>query len=183
LRTGAEVLAALALLAFGYAPALAAGPLEALAARLGGSWTVSDHDEPSIEVPGGGDGHGLEVWRSSKGMPLTEELHLTFGTTELRFYAVLFWDRGAQQLRGLGCGEFLPSGCIPFNAVWSKNALTINSEYDVEGAHYASVETFAFQDNDHFTQVIYVSKDGGAARLTSTLKAVRCHSEGTRCTP
>ncbi len=162
--------------AFAHASEAAADPMPALASALVGEWRVRDHDEPSVEVPGGGDGTGHETWRVElDSKVITERLSIKFPHTGSSLYAALWWDNSKHSISGIACAAFIDTGCAALVGEWVDHTLTLRSTYQSGGASYSTEETYRI-DGNRFVQTVYVKDRGGSRRLVATIRGTRAQA-------
>jgi hypothetical protein len=148
-------------------------PLLSLARQMAGVWAVSDRDEPSVEVPGGGMGKGTENWTLERGdTVLTERLHIEFPHLDSALYAALWWDGSAHTLAGIACATFIDTGCSALSGDWNGETLVLKTHYQSAGQGYSSEETFRIR-GDRFVQSILMIKSDGSRQLIATINGTR----------
>src|SRR5690348_1156079 len=129
---------ALAMEARGQSQAAPQPPAEILSLEkaLVGQWsTTYEFDPGSMGPKVTGTGHGHEVWRTSPGafvLMEEEDIHAPFG--EMFVFAIHWWDKSTNSLRGMLCNNSGPAACnvdtySNSTLKWDGKQLTIDMQF------------------------------------------------------
>lgn len=145
-----------------------------------GTWSIKSKYAPSEELPNGGTGEGLEVWRPGPGgRSVIEELHEKSTNGELNGMAVAWWDEKEQGQRFVWCDNIEPHGCYVSRSVakWDGNRLVYTEEIEKNGKSVTKQEVFSDITSTSFVQILQAGPTGGEMKPVVTMKATKL-SEG-----
>lgn len=156
-----------------------AAELQSLAKALGGRWTTTYKFEPSDMKPGGGIGDGEEVWRSGPGgFTLMEEERIRAGGRESYIFALHWWDRSTNSLRGMLCNNSGPAACNVdsyFHSAlkWDGKQLVVDLEFPQGDKKMTWHEVWSDITATSFTQTGDIGEAGGPLKRVVTIHGTK----------
>lgn len=153
--------------------------MQSLEKALGGAWSTAYDFAPGGMAPNGGSGAGEEVWRiAAGGFVLTEEEHVRGPAGEVFLFALQWWDKTTNSLRGMLCNNSGPAACdfsTNSNATldWDGKELTINMQFPQDGKKMLWHEVWSGITATSFTQTGQVGEVGGAAKRAVTIHGAK----------
>jgi Domain of unknown function (DUF4440) len=141
-----------------------------------GSWSTSVKYEPTPEMPNGGTGSGIEIWRPGPGgFSVVEEYHEKNEKGDVEGLGVAWWDSKAQGQRFVWCENTNPDGCYVSKEVakWDGASLVYKEEQENAGKKRACSEVFQDISPTSFTQVLGEGDSRKFLRTTVTIHATK----------
>ncbi|HXS76142.1 MAG TPA: hypothetical protein VN753_08195 [Terracidiphilus sp.] len=154
--------------------------IRSLEKALVGRWSTSYDFVPGIMSPNvKGTGSGEELWRTSPGgfvLMEEEQLHAPFG--EMFVFAIHWWDKSTNSLRGMLCNNSGPAACnvdTYFNSTlkWDGKQLTIDMQFPEHGKKMLWHEVWSDITATSFTQTGDVGEVGGALKRAVTIHGTK----------
>jgi hypothetical protein len=177
------------------ADAAAGGPpappaaLASLAKAFSGRWLITEKFEPmkenpdAISTPGGGVGHGEEVYRSGPGgFTFMEEERNVSPSGEAFIVGYMWWDETKKRLAGMECNSQWPQGCDVQGALtqvslsWDGKQLVVDFKNPKDPGKLVWHEVFSDITPTSFLQVGYVGQPDGSLKKWVTIHATRART-------
>ncbi len=173
---------ALAMEARGQSQAAPQPPAEILSLEkaLVGQWsTTYEFDPGSMGPKVTGTGHGHEVWRTSPGafvLMEEEDIHAPFG--EMFVFAIHWWDKSTNSLRGLLCNNSGPAACnvdtySNSTLKWDGKQLTIDMQFPQKDKKMVWHEVWSNITPTSFTQTGDIGEVGGPLKRAVTIHGTK----------
>ena len=149
--------------------------MQSLTKALAGKWTTTYEFEPGGMSAAGGTGTGEEVWRSGPGgYVLMEEEHVRAPFGELFIFALKWWDKSTNSLRGMLCNNSGPAACNVdsyFNSSlkWDGTQLTVDMQFPQNGKKMLWHEVWSGITATSFTQTGDMGEVGGPLKRAVTI--------------
>jgi hypothetical protein len=141
-----------------------------------GAWAIKAEYAPSKEMPNGGTGEGIEVWRSGPGdYFVIEEYHEKNPNGVIDGFAQFWWDADLQGQRFVWCDDTNPRGCeLSKNvAKWEGDRLVYREDRVENGKNITHQEVFEDITPVSFSQILAEGPAGGELRRIVTIHAAR----------
>jgi uncharacterized protein (TIGR02246 family) len=141
-----------------------------------GTWSIKANYESSKQMPQGGTGDGIQVWRPGPGgRSAIEEEHWRNPRGEFDGFSVGWWDSKAQGQRFVWCANDVPAGCVVPETVakWEGDRLVFREEEEHEGKRVTHAEIFSDISPTSFTQLLQEADAGKELKTTLTMHATR----------
>ena len=176
------LIAALAMGARGESQAVPQPPAEILSLEkaLVGQWSTTYEFEPGSMGPNvKGTGHGQEVWRTSPGafvLMEEEDIHAPFG--EMFVFAIHWWDKSTNSLRGMLCNNSGPAACnvdtySNSTLKWDGKQLTIDMQFPQKDKKMLWHEVWSDITPTSFTQTGDIGEVGGPMKRAVTIHGTK----------
>jgi len=173
---------ALAMEARGQSQAAPQPPAEILGLEkaLVGQWsTTYEFDPGSMGPKVTGTGHGHEVWRTSPGafvLMEEEDIHAPFG--EMFVFAIHWWDKSTNSLRGMLCNNSGPAACnvdtySNSTLKWDGKQLTIDMQFPQKDKKMVWHEVWSNITPTSFTQTGDIGEVGGPLKRAVTIHGTK----------
>jgi hypothetical protein len=173
---------ALAMEARGQSQAAPQPPAEILSLEkaLVGQWsTTYEFDPGSMGPKVTGTGHGHEVWRTSPGafvLMEEEDIHAPFG--EMFVFAIHWWDKSTNSLRGMLCNNSGPAACnvdtySNSTLKWDGKQLTIDMQFPQKDKKMVWHEVWSNITPTSFTQTGDIGEVGGPLKRAVTIHGTK----------
>lgn len=153
--------------------------MQSLETALGGAWSTAYDFAPGGMAPNGGSGTGEEVWRIGPGgFVLTEEEHVRGPAGEVFLFALQWWDKTTNSLRGMLCNNSGPAAC-DFNTNsnstlnWDGKELTIDMQFPQGDKKMLWHEVWSGITSTSFTQTGEMGEVGGIAKRAVTIHGTK----------
>lgn len=153
--------------------------MQSLAKALVGKWSTTYEFEPGGMSPNArGTGTGEEVWRTGPGgYVLLEEEHVRAPSGEVFLFALHWWDKSTNSLRGMLCNNSGPAACNVdsyFNSSlkWDGKQLTIDMQFPEHGKKMLWHEVWSITSTS-FTQTGEVGEIGGPLKRAVTIHGTK----------
>ncbi|HEU5401377.1 MAG TPA: hypothetical protein VFU86_08475 [Terriglobales bacterium] len=153
--------------------------IQSLAKALGGTWSTTYKFESSETQPGGGTGDGEEVWRSGPGgFTLMEEEHIRAGGQDLYIFALHWWDKSTNSLRGMLCNNSGPAACnvdtyFHSSLNYDGKQFVIDLEFPQKGKKMMWHEVWYDITATSFTQTGDMGEAGGPLKRVVTIHGTK----------
>lgn len=153
--------------------------MESLTKALGGKWSTTYAFEPSDGKPGGETGDGEEVWRSGPGgFTLMEEELIRAGGKESYVFALHWWDKSTNSLRGMLCNNSGPAACnvdtyFHSSLKWDGKQLVIDLEFPQNDKKMMWHEVWSDITAASFTQTGDMGEVGGPLKRVVTIHGAK----------
>ena len=150
-------------------------PIQSLTQALGEKWATTYEFEPGGMSATGGTGAGEEVWRSGPGgFVLMEEEHVRAPFGEVFLFALQWWDKSTNSLRGMLCNNSGPAACNVdsyFNSSlkWDGKQLIIDMQFPQNGKKMLWHEVWSGITPTSFTQTGDMGEVGGPLKRAVTI--------------
>jgi hypothetical protein len=150
--------------------------IQSLEKALVGRWSTTYKFEPGGMGPNAkGSGSGEEVWRTSPGgfvLMEEEQVHAPFG--EFFVFAIHWWDKSTNSLRGMLCNNSGPAACnvdsySNSTLKWDGKQLTIDMQFPEHGKKMLWHEVWSDITSTSFTQTGDVGEVGGSLKRAVTI--------------
>ncbi|HEX4920870.1 MAG TPA: lipocalin-like domain-containing protein, partial [Candidatus Bathyarchaeia archaeon] len=141
-----------------------------------GKWSTQVKYEPSPEMPNGGTGSGMEIWRPGPGgLSVIEEYTEKNEKGEVNGLGLAWWDTKAQGQRFVWCDSSNPDGCYVSKEVakWDGASLAWKEEQENAGKKRVYSEVFRDVSPTTFTQVLGEGEPGEPLKTTVTIRATK----------
>jgi len=173
---------ALAMEARGQSQAAPQPPAEILSLEkaLVGQWSTTYEFDPGSMGPNvTGTGHGHEVWRTSPGafvLMEEEDIHAPFG--EMFVFAIHWWDKSTNSLRGMLCNNSGPAACnvdtySNSTLKWDGKQLTIDMQFPQKDKKMVWHEVWSNITPTSFTQTGDIGEVGGPLKRAVTIHGTK----------
>ena len=156
------------------------GEIVSLEKALVGHWSTTYEFEPGGMSPNAkGVGSGEEVWRSSPGgFVLMEEEQVRAPFGEFFVFAIHWWDKSTNSLRGMLCNNSGPAACnVDFYSnstlKWDGERLTIDLQFPQQGKKMLWHEVWFDITSNSFTQTGEVGEVGGTLKRAVTIHGTK----------
>jgi hypothetical protein len=139
-----------------------------------GTWAIKTEYAPSKEMPNGGTGEGIEVWRLGPGgYSVIEEYREKTLKGEIAGFVTFWWDEDLKGQRFLWCDNANPQGCEVSKKVakWEGNRLVYSEDRQENGKTITHREVFEDITAVSFLQILEEGPVGGALKRTITIHA------------
>lgn len=142
---------------------------------LVGQWSTTYEFDPGGMSPTGGSGSGEEVWRTGPGgYVLMEEEHVQAPFGELFLFALHWWDKSTNSLRGMLCNNSGPAACdvesySNSTLKWDGKQLTIDMQFPEKGKKMMWHEVWSDITSTSFTQTGEMGEVGGPLKRAVTI--------------
>ena len=139
-----------------------------------GTWAIKAEYAPSREMPNGGVGEGIEVWRPGPGgHSVIEEYHEKNANGEIDGFGPGWWDADLQGQRFVWCDNANPRGCeLSRNvAKWEGNRLVYREDREENGKKITHQEIFEDITPGSFSQVLSEGPAGSELKRIVTIHA------------
>lgn len=152
--------------------------LQELTKAIAGKWSVSYQLEAD-ESGKGGEAHGEQVWRTGPGgFTLMEEEHFSLPSREVFLFALMWWDKSANKLRGMLCNNSGPQTCnvdtyANSTLSWDGARLVIDLKFPQGNKNMIWHEVFSDFTANSFTQTGDIGEQGGPLKRSVTIHARR----------
>lgn len=152
--------------------------MQSLAKALVGKWSTTYEFEPGDMSPTGGTGTGEEVWRPGPGgFVLMEEEHVRGPRGEVFLFALHWWDKSTNSLRGMLCNNSGPAACNVdsyFNSSlkWDGKQLTIDMQFPQNGKKMMWHEVWSITPTS-FTQTGDIGEVGSSLKRAVTIHGTK----------
>lgn len=150
--------------------------IQSLEKALVGRWSTTYEFEPGGMSPNAkGTGTGEEVWRTSPGdFVLMEEEQIRAPFGEFFVFAIHWWDRSTNSLRGLLCNNSGPAACnvdtyANSTLKWDGKQLTIDLQFPNHGKKMLWHEVWSDITSTSFTQTGDIGEFGGPLKRAVTI--------------
>jgi len=153
--------------------------MQSLARALVGKWSTTYKFEPSGKSSSGGTGTGEEVWRTGPGgYVLMEEEHIRAPYGERFLFALHWWDKSTNSLRGMLCNNSGPAACNVdsyFNSSikWDGKRLVIDLQFPQDGKKMLWHEIWSDITDTSFTQTGEIGEVGSPLRLAVSIHGTK----------
>ena len=154
--------------------------IQSLEKALVGRWSTTYEFEPGAMSPNAkGTGSGEEVWRTSPGdFVLMEEERGVASFGEFFVFAIHWWDKSTNSLRGMLCNNSGPAACnidsySNSTLKWDGKQLTINMQFPQHGKKMLWHEVWSDITATSFTQTGDVGEVGGALKRAVTIHGTK----------
>jgi len=153
--------------------------IQSLEKALVGHWSTTYEFEPGEMTSKGGTGTGEEVWRTSPGnFVLMEEEHLRGPFGEAFVFAIHWWDKSTNSLRGMLCNNSGPAACnvdsySNSTLKWDGKQLTIDMQFPEHGKKMLWHEVWFDITSNTFTQTGDVGEAGSALKRAVTIHGTK----------
>jgi hypothetical protein len=153
--------------------------IQSLEKALVGKWSTTYDFEPGGTSPNGGTGTGEEVWRPGPGgYVLMEEEHVHGPFGEVFLFALHWWDKSTNSLRGMLCNNSGPAACNVdsyFNTSlkWDGNQLAIDMQFPQNGKKMLWHEVWSGITATSFTQTGDMGEVGGPLKRAVTIHGTK----------
>jgi ketosteroid isomerase-like protein len=150
-----------------------------------GSWAIKTEYAPSREMPNGGTGEGVEVWRRGPGgYSVIEEFHEKNTNGEISGFGPAWWDADLQGQRFVWCDSTNPRGCELSKSVakWEGDRLVYREDREENGKRITHEEVFEGIMPVSFLQTLSEGPVGGELKRTITIRATKIPDESTKAT-
>jgi hypothetical protein len=164
--------------------------LTSLARAFTGRWSITETFEPmnknpdAISTPGGGMGHGEEVYRSGPGgFTFMEEEHNYAPTGQAFIVGYMWWDKTKDRLAGMECNSQWPQGCDLQGALtqvslsWDGQQLVVDFKNPKDPGKLVWHEVFSNITATTFLHVGYVGQPDGSLKKWVTIHATRASNQ------
>lgn len=154
--------------------------IQSLEKALVGRWSTTYEFEPGGMSPNAkGSGSGEEVWRTSPGrfvLMEEEQVHAPFG--EFFVFAIHWWDKSTNSLRGMLCNNSGPAACnvdsyANSTLKWDGKQLTIDMQFPEHGKEMLWHEVWSDITSSSFTQTGDVGEVGGPLKRAVTIHGTK----------
>lgn len=168
--------------AFGQAQVTQRPPqeMQSLEKALVGRWSTTYDFEPGGMSPNAkGSGTGEEVWRTSPGdFVLMEEERVRAPIGELFVFAIHWWDKSSNSLRGMLCNNSGPAACnvdsyTNSTLKWDGKELTIDMQFPEHAKKMLWHEVWSDITSTSFTQTGEMGEVGGQLKRVVTIHGTR----------
>lgn len=153
--------------------------MQSLEKALVGKWSTTYDFEPGGMSPTGGTGTGEEVWRLGPGgYVLMEEEHVRGPFGEVFLFALHWWDKSTNSLRGMLCNNSGPAACNVdsyFNSLlkWDGKELTIDMQFPQNSKKMIWHEVWSGITPTSFTQTGDMGEVGGPLKRAVTIHGIK----------
>ena len=153
--------------------------MQSLERALVGKWSTTYDFEPGGMSPTGGTGTGEEVWRLGPGgYVLMEEEHVRGPFGEVFLFALHWWDKSTNSLRGMLCNNSGPAACNVdsyFNSSlkWGGKELTIDMQFPQNSKKMMWHEVWSGITPTSFTQTGDMGEVGGPLKRAVTIHGIK----------
>lgn len=180
------------ILILGVCPVFGAGSphpsaqLQSVERALAGTWSIEETFAPSkrnadsVQTPEGGQGHGVEVWRSGPGgFTFMEEEHNYTPAGEVYIVGYMWWDSTKQKFGGMECNSQWPQECDPKSSLslvslsWDGKRLVVDFRDEKDPARLAWHEVFSQITPTNFVQTADIGQPDGSLKRWATIHATR----------
>jgi hypothetical protein len=155
---------------------------------LVGHWSTTYEFEPGTMAPKvNGTGKGEEVWRTSPGafvLMEEEDIQAPFG--EMFVFAIHWWDKSTNSLRGMLCNNSGPGACnvdtyTNSTLKWDGKQLTIDMQFPQKDKKMLWHEVWSNITSTSFTQTGDVGEVNGPLKRAVTIHGtkVAAHTPGS----
>jgi len=150
--------------------------MQSLAKAFVGRWSTTYKFEPGGMATNGGTGKGEEVWRTGPGgYTLMEEEHVQAPFGEVFLFALHWWDKSTNSLRGMLCNNSGPATCNVdsyFNSSlkWDGKQLVIEMQFPQGGKKMLWHEVWSEFTANSFTQTADMGEVGGPLKRVVTIQ-------------
>lgn len=157
--------------------------MQTLAEALVGKWSTTYQFEPGGMSPTGGTGAGDEVWRRGPGgYVLTEEEHVQAPFGEMFLFALHWWDKSTNSLRGMLCDNSGPAACnvdsyYRSTLKWHGKQLTIDMEFPQKDKKMMWHEVWSGITATSFTQTGDMGFVGGPLKQAVTIHGNKAETD------
>ena len=141
-----------------------------------GTWAIHAEYAPTKQMPNGGAGEGIEVWRSGPGdYFVIEEYHEKNPNGVIDGFVQFWWDTDLQGQRFVWCDNTNSRGCeLSKNvAKWEADRLVYREDRVENGKNITHQEVFEDITPVSFSQILAEGPAGGALQRIVTIHAVR----------
>ena len=147
---------------------------------LVGHWSTTYEFESGIMGPNvKGTGNGEEVWRTSPGgfvLMEEEDIHAPFG--EMFLFAIHWWDKSTNSLRGMLCNNSGPAACnietySNSTLKWDGKQLIIEMQFPQKDKKMLWHEVWTDITPTSFTQTGDVGEVGGPLKRAVTIHGAK----------
>jgi hypothetical protein len=154
--------------------------IQSLEKALVGRWSTTYDFVPGIMSPNvKGTGSGEELWRTSPGgfvLMEEEQIHTPFG--EMFVFAIHWWDKRTNSLRGMLCNNSGPGACnvdtySNSTLKWDGKQFTIDMQFPEHGKKMLWHEVWSDITATSFTQTGDVGEVGGALKRAVTIHGTK----------
>jgi len=160
--------------------------IQGLEKALVGRWSTTYDFVPGAMSPNvKGTGSGEELWRTSPGgfvLMEEEQIHAPFGV--MFVFAIHWWDKSTNSLRGMLCNNSGPAACnvdtySNSTLKWDGNQLTIDMQFPDHGKKMLWHEVWSDITATSFTQTGDVGEVGGPLKRAVTIRGTKLAAERT----
>jgi hypothetical protein len=155
---------------------LPAPEMQSLAKAFVGRWATTYKFESGGMVPDGGRGKGEELWRTGPGgFTLMEEEHFRAPSGDVFLFALHWWDKSTNSLRGILCNNSGPAACnvdsyYNSSLKWDGKQLVIDMQYPQGGKKMLWHEVWSGFTANSFTQTGDMGEVGSALKRVVTIQ-------------
>jgi hypothetical protein len=160
--------------------------MQSLAKALVGKWSTTYKFQPSGKSSSGGTGTGEEIWRTGPGgYVLMEEEHIRTPDGDRFLFALHWWDKSTNSLRGMLCNNSGPAACNVdsyFNSSlkWDGKRLVIDLEFPQNGKKMLWHEIWSDITDTSFTQTGEIGEVGGPLKLAVSIHGTKDSNDSNR---
>jgi hypothetical protein len=154
--------------------------MQSLEKALVGRWSTTYEFVPGGMSPNAtGNGSGEEVWRTSPGdFVLMEEENVRAPFGQFFVFAIHWWDKSTNSLRGMLCNNSGPAACnvdsySNSTLKWDGKQLTIDMQFPEHGKRMLWHEVWFDISPTSFTQTGDVGEVGGPLKRVVTIHATK----------
>lgn len=150
--------------------------MQSLARAFVGRWSTTYKFEPGGMAADGGTGKGEEVWRTGPGgYTLMEEEHVQGPFGEVFLFALHWWDKSTNSLRGMLCNNSGPAACnvdsyYNSSLKWDGKQLVIDMQFPQGGKKMLWHEVWSGFTANSFTQTGDTGEVGGPLKRVVTIQ-------------
>jgi hypothetical protein len=150
--------------------------MQSLARAFVGKWSTTYKFEPGGMAAGGGTGKGEEVWRIGPGgYTLMEEEHVQAPFGEVFVFALHWWDKSTNSLRGMLCNNSGSAACdvdsyYNSSLKWDGKQLVIDMNFPQGGKKMLWHEVWSGFTSTSFTQTGDLGEVGGQLKRMVTIQ-------------
>lgn len=154
--------------------------MQSLERAMVGRWSTTYAFEPGGMSPNAkGTGSGEEVWRTSPGrFVLMEEEQVRAPFGEFFVFAIHWWDKSTNSLRGMLCNNSGPAACnvdsyANSTLKWDGKQLTIDMQFPEHGKKMLWHEVWSEITATSFTQIGEMGEAGGPLKRVVTIHGAK----------
>jgi hypothetical protein len=154
--------------------------IQSLEKALVGRWSTTYEFEPGAMTPNAkGTGSGEELWRTSPGgFVLMEEEQIHTPSGVMFVFAIHWWDKSTNSLRGMLCNNSGPAACnvdtySNSTLKWDGKQLTIDMQFPEHEKKMLWHEVWSDISPTSFTQIGDVGEVGGPLKRAVTIHGTK----------
>jgi hypothetical protein len=142
--------------------------------KLKGTWNVVQYFELSEDLPKGGVGKGVEIWRPGPGeLSVIEEANGKGPFGEGSVIAVSWWDEEAKVFPSLVCPNSSRCQVDTDVTIWEHDTLVFRGNYERNGKHMIYKEAWFDFTQESFKQIMYAGEVGQALKVRFKIYGTR----------